>query len=146
MAMLVEFDMLRPMSIEYSNNRNITPAQFIDVLQRSTLAERRPVHDSARISDMLAHANLICTAWADDVLIGVSRSVTDFSYCCYLSDLAVDVAWQKKGIGRRLVELTQSRLHPQCKVILLAAPKAEGYYSKIGFRHYHSAWVLPPKE
>ena len=130
------------MSIEYFHDRKITPVQFVDVLRRSTLAERRPVEDAGRISDMLTHANLLCTAWDGDVLVGVSRSVTDFSFCCYLSDLAVDVAYQKKGIGKRLVQLTQSRLHPQCKLILLAAPKAEGYYPKIGFRHFHSAWIL----
>ncbi|HSY42471.1 MAG TPA: GNAT family N-acetyltransferase, partial [Candidatus Acidoferrum sp.] len=67
---------------------------------------------------------------------------TDFSYCCYLSDLAVDASYQKTGIGRQLVRLTQTRLHPQCKLILLAAPKAEAYYPKIGFRHFHSAWIL----
>lgn len=130
------------MSIEYFHDRKITSAQFTDVLRSSTLAERRPVHDLERISSMLAHANLVCTAWDGDVLVGVSRSLTDFSYCCYLSDLAVDVSYQKAGIGRRLVELTRSRLHPQCKIILLAAPKAEGYYPRIGFHHFHSAWVL----
>jgi GNAT superfamily N-acetyltransferase len=136
----------RNMTITYYHDRKITPAQFVDVLRRSTLAERRPVHDSARIGEMLAHANLICTAWDGDVLVGVSRSLTDFSYCCYLSDLAVDAAYQKAGIGKKLVELTQTRLHPQCKIILLAAPKAESYYPKIGFRHFHSAWVLSRPE
>jgi GNAT superfamily N-acetyltransferase len=130
------------MSIEYFHDRKITPGQFVDVLKRSTLAERRPVDDLSRISDMLSRANLICTAWDDDILVGVSRSVTDFSYCCYLSDLAVDVAYQRKGVGKKLVQLTQANLHPQCKIILLAAPKAEGYYPKIGFRHFHSAWIL----
>jgi len=132
----------RKMSIEYFQDRQITSAQFVDVLRRSTLAERRPVHDSGRISDMLAHVNLICTAWDGDVLVGVSGSLTDFSYCCYLSDLAVDVSYQKQGIGQRLIEFTQGRLHPQCKIILLAATKAEGYYPKVGFRHFHSAWIL----
>ena len=130
------------MNIEYFHDRKITPAQFVDVLRRSTLAERRPADDPARISEMLAHANLVCTAWDGDVLVGVSRSLTDYAYCCYLSDLAVDVAYQKKGIGKELVRLTQSRLHPQCKIILLAAPKAERYYPKIGFSHFDSAWIL----
>jgi GNAT superfamily N-acetyltransferase len=132
--------------IQYFYDRKITADQFIDVLQRSTLGERRPVHDAERIASMLAHANLICTAWDGEVLVGVSRSLTDFSYCCYLSDLAVDVACQKKGIGKELILLTRRRLHPQCKIILLAAPKAEGYYPKIGFNHFPSAWILsPPK-
>jgi ribosomal protein S18 acetylase RimI-like enzyme len=130
------------MSIEYFHDRKITSAQFIDVLRRSTLAERRPIHEADRISAMLSHANLICTAWDGYALVGVSRSVTDFSFCCYLSDLAVDVAYQKKGIGKELVRVTQARLHPQCKIILLSAPKAEGYYPKIGFSHFHSAWIL----
>jgi ribosomal protein S18 acetylase RimI-like enzyme len=134
------------MSIEYFHDRKITSAQFVDVLRRSTLAERRPIHDSERISDMLSHANLICTAWDGNALVGVSRSITDFSFCCYLSDLAVDVAYQKKGIGKELVRVTQSRLHPQCKIILLSAPKAEGYYPKIGFSHFHSAWMLSSKD
>jgi predicted N-acetyltransferase YhbS len=91
---------------------------------------------------MLRHANLICTAWHGELLVGVSRSLTDFSYCCYLSDLAVDLKFQRKGIGKKLIGITQSRLHPQCKIILLAAPKAEGYYAKIGFALHHSAWIV----
>ncbi len=133
------------MSIAYFHDRKTTSAQFVDVLQRSTLAGRRPVDDLKRIADMLSHANLVCTAWDGDILVGVCRSLTDFSYCCYLSDLAVDVAHQKNGVGKELIRLTQSRLHPQCKIILLSAPKAEGYYPKIGFNHFHSAWILPPK-
>src|SRR2546421_10830942 len=115
------------MNIEYSHDRKITIEEFIGVLKRSTLAERRPIADRERISKMLTHANLTCTAWDGNVLVGVARSLTDFSFCCYLSDLAVDLAYQRKGIGRELVRLTQSRLHPQCKIILLASPKAEGY-------------------
>lgn len=130
------------MSIQYSHDRRITATQFVDVLRRSTLAQRRPVDDLQRISAMLAHANLLCTAWDGDTLVGVSRALTDFAYCCYLSDLAVDVSYQKKGVGKGLIACTQSRLHPQCKIILLAAPLAEGYYPKIGFHHFHSAWTL----
>lgn len=138
----LEFKTIIKMNIEYFHNRKISPVQFVDVLRRSTLAERRPIQDSERISEMLAHADLICTAWDGDVLVGVSRSLTDFSYCCYLSDLAVDVSYQKNGIGKKLIELTQSRLHRLCKIILLAAPQAEGYYPKIGFRHFPSAWIF----
>ena len=129
--------------VSYSRERRPTEEQFIDVLVRSTLAERRPVADRARISAMLSHANLICTAWAGDLLVGVSRSVTDFSFCCYLSDLAVNVAYQGQGIGTELIRLTQSCLHPDAKVILLAAPKAREYYPKIGMTYHDSAWVAP---
>jgi len=76
------------------------------------------------------------------MLIGVARSVTDFEYCCYLSDLAVDEGYQKKGIGRELIRHTQAKLGPKAKLILLSAPKAEGYYPKIGFEPHRSAWIL----
>jgi GNAT superfamily N-acetyltransferase len=131
------------MSITYTCDRRISAEEFIDVLKRSTLAERRPVDDRDCIEAMLRHGNLLCTAWEGEKLVGVSRSVTDFSYCCYLSDLAVDEAYQSQGVGKELIRLTQSKLGPKCKIILLAAPKAETYYPKIGFTAHKSAWVLP---
>jgi predicted N-acetyltransferase YhbS len=133
------------MNIVYEHSRQITDEEFIDVLKRSTLAERRPVEDKACIRAMLKHADLLCTAWDGNLLVGVARSVTDFEYCCYLSDLAVDEKYQKQGIGKHLIELTQSRLGGKAKIILLAAPKAEGYYGKVGFSQHRSAWVLAQK-
>ncbi len=132
------------MSIRYAHDCKITLDQFIDVLKRSTLAERRPVGDPLTIQAMLEHANLLCTAWDGEKLVGVARSLTDFAYCCYLADLAVDEAFQKRGIGKELIALTRSRLGAGALVILLAAPKAEGYYPKIGFAAHRSAWILPP--
>jgi GNAT superfamily N-acetyltransferase len=131
------------MNIRYESSRQISGDEFVDLLKRSTLAERRPVDDQTCIKAMLRHANLLCTAWDGDKLVGLARSVTDFEYCCYLSDLAVDEKYQRKGIGRELIKLTQSKLGSQAKLILLSAPKAEAYYPKIGFDAHRSAWVLP---
>lgn len=131
------------MEIHYDTTRKITEAQFVDLLRRSTLAERRPVEDSRCIQAMLQHANLLCTAWHEDKLVGLARSLTDFEYCCYLSDLAVDVAYQKQGIGRKLIAVTKANLGAGAKLILLSAPKAEGYYPKIGFDAHRSAWIIP---
>jgi len=130
------------MTIRYESGRSIDEAEFVDLLKRSTLAERRPVDDARCIRAMLRHANLLCTAWVDDKLVGVARSVTDFEYCCYLSDLAVDAAYQKRGIGRELIRCTQANLGPRAKIILLAAPKAENYYPRIGFDAHSSAWII----
>lgn len=130
------------MSIRYECARKISAAEFIDLLRRSTLAERRPVGDARCIQAMLEHANLLCTAWAGQRLVGIARSLTDFEYCCYLSDLAVDAAWQNQGVGRELIRLTQSRLGAKARIILLAAPKAEAYYPRLGFTAHHSAWIL----
>lgn len=133
-------------SIIYSESSPITAEQFISLLRRSSLALRRPVDQPDIIEAMLKHGNLICTAWHENELIGVARSVTDFQYCCYLSDLAIDENYQKMGIGKKLIERTRSQLGPQATIILLAAPLAEGYYPKIGFQLHRSAWTLPPSQ
>jgi predicted N-acetyltransferase YhbS len=95
---------------------------------------------------MLHHADLLVTAWQGHLLIGVARSVTDFHYCCYLSDLAVDRSVQHAGIGRVLIRKTREQLGPNCALILLAAPAAAGYYPRLGFTQHDSAWVLYPHD
>ena len=132
--------------LSYRSDKTISATEFVDVLRRSTLAERRPIDDAGCIKAMLRHADLLCTAWDEDRLIGVARSVTDFQYCCYLSDLAVDEAYQNLGVGKELIRLTKTKLGPKANLILLAAPKAEGYYPKIGFEPHRSAWILPAQK
>lgn len=128
--------------IDYSAERRINARQFVELLERSTLAERRPVDDPHCIEGMLKHANLLITAWKGEQLIGVARSVTDFTYCCYLSDLAVDRSFQRQSVGRQLIQRTKKELGPKCKLILLSAPAAESYYPHIGFQRHESAWIL----
>src|SRR5262245_33671146 len=118
--------------VEYCVEPTLTVDEFIDVLRRSTLAERRPVGDAAGIAGMLAHADIIVAARdAQRMLVGVSRAITDFTYCTYLSDLAVDVAFQRRGIGRELIRQTHLAAGLGTSLILLAAPKAETYYPHI---------------
>lgn len=120
----------------------IDPEQFVDPLKRSTLAERRPVEDRERMAKMLKHGNILITAWHDDLLVGVSRALTDFSFCCYLSDLAVDEAYQKQGIGKELIRLTHEVAGKETSLILLAAPKAAGYYPKIGMERFTDCFLI----
>jgi GNAT superfamily N-acetyltransferase len=105
---------------------------FVDILRRSGLHERRPVDDLPRIAAMLDCANLIVTARKDGLIVGVARSITDFMYCCYCSDLAVDREFQKQGIGKRLLEATKEALHPEATLLLVSAPAAVSYYEHIG--------------
>ncbi|MDX3538352.1 GNAT family N-acetyltransferase [Streptomyces sp. MB09-01] len=116
--------------------------EVIGLYRASTLAERRPVADVERFARMLAGANLVVVARADDGgLIGIARSITDGAYSTYLSDLAVDVAYQGKGVGRDLIRVTQEAA-PEAKVVLLSAPAAVDYYPHIGFTRHESAWTL----
>jgi GNAT superfamily N-acetyltransferase len=120
-----------------------TTQEFLDVLRRSTLAERRPVDEPETIRGMLEHANLIVTARIDGLLVGVSRAITDFSYCTYLSDLAVDQGYQRTGIGRELIRRTHEAAGRHTHLILLAAPKARSYYPHIGMAGHDSCWMIP---
>lgn len=127
--------------IAYAVEPDLSAAAFLDVLHRSGLAERRPVDDRPRIEAMLRRADLIVTARADGRLVGVARSVTDFAYCCYLSDLAVDRALQGRGIGTALVRRTRAEAgggapDPGIRCILLSAPAAVDFYIKVGLERH----------
>lgn len=130
------------MNIEYKDNASYTVGEMIDLYRRSTLGDRRPLDRPDIFGKMRDNANLVITAWEGRKLVGIARSFTDFAYVTYLADLAVDTACQRQGIGKRLIAETRARLEPTCKIVLLAAPKANDYYPGIGFNHNPRAWVL----
>jgi GNAT superfamily N-acetyltransferase len=127
----------------YRQEPDLGSAEFVDLLVRSTLAERRPVDDLPRIEAMLRNADVILTARIEGLLVGAARALTDFSYCCYLSDLAVDERHQRRGIGKELIRRVSEVAGPSTTLILLAAPKAVDYYPRIGMRRHESCWIAP---
>ncbi len=131
------------MELTYQAEANVTPEEFIDVLRRSTLSERRPVDEPETIQAMLGHADLMITARSGTLLVGISRAITDFAYCTYLSDLAVDVRFQKQGIGKELIRRTHEAAGLGTTLILLSAPKARSFYPHIGMTRHDSCWVIP---
>jgi len=133
------------MKITYRSNHKITAEEFIDLLKRSTLDQRRPVNDKERIQSMLDYGNVLITAWDENKLVGVSRGLTDYAFCCYLSDLAVDENYQHKGIGKELVRLTHVTSGENTALILLAAPAAEKYYPKIGMEKFEHCFMIKRK-
>lgn len=130
------------MTISYKLEPDLEVAEFVDVLVRSTLADRRPMNRPDILRGMLEHADIIVTARADEKLVGISRAITDYSYCTYLSDLAVDQAYQSLGIGKELLRRTHQAAGVQTHLILLAAPKARSFYPHIGMEAHDSAWII----
>lgn len=132
--------------IHYQLEPDLTVQEFIDLLRRSGLAERRPVEEPEAIAGMIRHADLLVTARGEaGLLVGVSRAITDFSFCTYLSDLAVDAQFQRRGIGQELVRRTHLAAGLGTTLILLAAPAARDYYPKIGLTRHDSCWIVPRK-
>lgn len=131
--------------IDYRDDAPLDIATARELYAACSLGERRPIGDDARLAAMLRHANLTITAWDGDLLVGISRSLTDYGWTTYLSDLAVRESHQRLGIGRELIRRTQAAA-PQAKIALLAAPAAVDYYPRIGMRHHASAWLLDGTE
>ena len=131
------------MNLIYTLEPDLDAVEFIDVLFRSTLAERRPVSEPDRIRKMLVEADILVTARVGGLLVGISRAISDFSYCTYLSDLAVDTAYQGRGIGRELIRRTHEVAGLDTTLILLAAPRARTYYPHVGMEPHDSCWIIP---
>ena len=131
--------------ISYRTGNDLDLEVVIELYRATTLGERRPVDDRERMQRMLQNANLVVTAWDGALLVGIARSLSDFSYATYLSDLAVRVSHQKQGIGRELIRRTQE-LGGLATLILLSAPAAAEYYPHIGLKAHPSAWTLRASE
>lgn len=127
------------MAITYRTG-NVPTSAVIALYRDSGL--NRPVDDAERITTMYRNSNVIISAWDDELLVGVARSVTDLVYCCYLSDLAVLKAYQGKGIGKELVARTRAEAGDGCMLLLLSAPGAMTYYPAIGMEALSNAFMF----
>lgn len=130
-------------NITYSTDQMISPEDLARVFQSSGI--KRPYQDLERLKKMLDHADLLITAWDQTDLVGIARAVTDFSYCCYLSDLAVIESYQGRGVGKELTHLVQQEIGEETALILLSAPAAMDYYPKIGFQKIDNGFIVPRK-
>lgn len=115
--------------------------EVADLYRRAELI--RPVDDLERMGRMIAHANLIVCAREGERLVGIARALTDFSFCCYLADLAVDAEYQRRGIGKALIERVRQAIGEESMLLLLSAPKAMPYYAHLGFKAVENGWILP---
>lgn len=127
------------MTIDYRVNAELDADALADVFEKSGIL--RPTHDRERLQRMIENANLTVTAWDGEALVGVARALTDFSWCCYLSDLAVDKAYQHQGIGRELIRRVQAEAGEESCLLLLSAPTAMEYYPKIGLDPVNNGWM-----
>ena len=128
------------MEITYQSDRIPTVDQIIELYNASGLP--RPTNDKNRIQKMFENATLVITAWHNDKLVGVCRSITDWVWCCYLADLAVSPDYKKSGIGKKMIELTKKKVGEQSMILLLSVPTAMEYYPKVGFAKENRGFII----
>lgn len=129
------------MEYTYTVNDKMDATELSLVFKASGI--KRPVDDLPRLQRMIEKADIVITARAEDKIVGVARAITDFNYCCYLSDLAIDKDHQKQGIGKELVRLLQEEIGDEVSLLLLASQEAMEYYPKIGFTPLNNGFCIP---
>jgi len=117
-----------------------TAQQVIELYNDADLP--RPTHDPQRIRAMFENSDLIVTAWDENKLVGVSRTITDWVWCSYLADLAVSPGYKRSGIGKKLIELAREKIGEQSMLLLLSVPTAMDYYTKVGFARENRAFIV----
>ncbi len=128
------------MTLIYRFDFPVTAEMVAAVFRSSGI--RRPVDDLVRVQKMLDHADLTIIVWDGERLVGIGRALTDFSYCCYISDMAVDRDYQHQGIGRAMISSIRDYLGSEVMLLLLSAPEAMEYYPHIGFEKADNAWII----
>lgn len=132
------------MNISYRSDLIPDTSQIIELYNNAGLP--RPTTDIDRMAKMYENSNLIVSAWDQDLLVGVSRSITDWVWSCYLADLAVRADYQGMGIGKKLIELTKEKVGNQSTVMLLSVPTAMDYYPKVGMEAIDNGFIIKRKE
>lgn len=128
------------MNITYKTSVIPSPDQIIILYENAGLS--RPTNDRERIKVMYENSDLVITAWDGDLLVGVSRCITDWVWSCYLADLAVRNDYQGKGVGKKLVDCTKETVGEKSMVLLLSVPDAMEYYPKIGFEKVENGFII----
>ena len=143
--MFVLFNFCDFMNINYRNDYILSVKEFKKILNESTLGERRPIDNMLILEKMLKNCDIMVSAWDSNKIVGVARSISDFGFCTYISDLAVHKDYQRKGIGKELIKETKKLIERNSLIFLVSAPGANDYYPRIGFQKLERAWYLDPK-
>ncbi|MHA0858387.1 GNAT family N-acetyltransferase [Paenibacillus sp. CMAA1364] len=128
------------MEIIYKDTKDIKAEDVSSLFMKSGI--KRPYQDLERLDRMIQNADIVITAWNEGVIVGLARALTDYSYCCYLSDLAVDLEFQSSGIGTELIDRVRKQMSDECTLILISAPEALEYYPKVGFERSDKAFII----
>ncbi len=132
------------MVVSYKVNTKVEAHQLADLFTRSGL--NRPTDDLNRVKKMIDNSNLMVTAWEGDKLVGAARALSDFGFCTYISDLAIDKEYQNQGLGHELVNEIMKQAGEESNFILLSPPETMEYYPKLGFEKCGNAFIIMRKK
>ncbi|WP_026954624.1 GNAT family N-acetyltransferase [Algoriphagus vanfongensis] len=131
--------------ISYQIEKEISLEEYISILESSTLSKRRPMENHSQLRRMISGSNLIITARSEGKLVGLLRALSDFSFRCFIADLAVDASYQKQGIGKTLLQEARNSAE-DARLFLFAAETAIPFYHKLGFYPHNHCFQLKPED
>ena len=131
--------------ISYQVELSLELNEFQYILEDSGLSERRPMEDPQLLERMIKGANLLITARSEGQLVGLLRGLSDFCYRSFIADLAVAHSYQRKGIGRQLIQVARNQA-PDARLILFSAEDALPFYEKLGFHLHERCYQLKAGE
>ncbi|AZB16979.1 GNAT family N-acetyltransferase [Chryseobacterium indologenes] len=129
-------------NIIFKINEKIEIKTIKDLFFMSDYLPISNMNDDLRLQKMFDNANLVVSAWSENKLVGIARSLCDFSYCCYLSDICVNKEFRHLNIGKRLIEITREHAGKECKIILHSSEDALNFYDKIGMKRISEAFII----
>ena len=99
-------------------------------------------YDKEKVKVALSHT-INVTARNDGELIGCVRILTDYVFFGTITEILVLPAYQKKGIGKALME--QVMENTPTNLYFGAQPVAEGFYEKIGCQKGMQSYTIKKK-
>ena len=123
--------------IEIKEER-IGSAEYVDFLKRTDLGSQYPKERfSERIEKLVKNASISLVARNEaGTAVGVLFGLTDYAYWLFLTDLGVDRAYERQGIGKLLMQraLELAGGEKDIAVYLIANENAVPFYEKCGMK------------
>lgn len=130
----------------------ISAGEYIDFLKRTDLGSQYPKERfNERIEKLVKNVSISLVARNEDgLIVGVLFAITDFAYWLFLTDLGVDRAYVRQGIGKKLIKTAHEIAGGEKDIAIytVANENAIQFYEKLGMKksddvmqYFHIEWT-----
>lgn len=117
--------------ITYSERKDFDPTGLMRLFEQADWAQGRTLEDTRT---MLAHSDLVITAWDQDLLVGCGRVLTDYLFRASIWDVIVDKPYQGRDIGSEIIQrILHHPLLNRVELFWLCTRYKQAFYETLGF-------------